>query len=161
MNDLQLRRCPHCERTGGHKMWPKSMLENRRLYGWCRECRKNIDAGYRIRNSDKIKTFSKEYKRTVSGLINTIFWGQKLSRKSSKSNKIVLYTLEELTEWVIKNPKFGELYLNWQNSGYDKWLKPSIDRILPSGNYDFKNIRLVTWKENDEKGKRERFKNVG
>lgn len=46
---------------------------------------------------------------------------------------------------------FDALYLNWINSGYDKWKKPSCDRIDDYKGYSFDNIRLVTWQDNKDK----------
>jgi len=52
---------------------------------------------------------------------------------------------------VYKQPNFEELYNNWVKHGYDKWYKPSVDRLNDDKGYSFSNIQLVTWKENSDK----------
>jgi hypothetical protein len=47
----------------------------------------------------------------------------------------------------IKN--FKVLYKNWVKSGYEKNFRPSVDRLDSTKGYSFDNIRLVTWKENN------------
>ena len=44
------------------------------------------------------------------------------------------------------------LYNEWVTSGYDKYAKPSLDRIDDYKGYSFDNIQLMTWGENDTKG---------
>lgn len=62
------------------------------------------------------------------------------------------YTREELQTWLITKTNFKELYLAWKRSGYDKYLKPSVDRINENESYSLDNIQLMTWKENKLKG---------
>ena len=62
------------------------------------------------------------------------------------------YTLVELREWVYAQSNFEELYNNWIESGCEKSLIPSIDRIDDSDHYHFDNIQLMTWNDNNLKG---------
>ena len=39
----------------------------------------------------------------------------------------------------------------WKSSGYNRWTKPSVDRLDDNLGYSFDNIQLMTWKENNEK----------
>ena len=58
------------------------------------------------------------------------------------------YTYEEFKSWVMAQPHYKELYDNYKDSGYDKNLVPSVDRLDPNKPYSFDNIELVTFKEN-------------
>lgn len=50
--------------------------------------------------------------------------------------------------------QFNKIYNKWLYSGKSKWLKPSIDHIIPSsigGNYDLDNLQFLSWFENRAK----------
>lgn len=97
---------------------------------------------------------NKEYWRTPKGRISSIFATQV---SSSKQRKHVLpkYTREELLEWAYQN-NLLTLHQQWEKSGYLKDYVPSIDRLDPTKEYSLDNIRLVTWKENNEKAYEDR-----
>lgn len=63
------------------------------------------------------------------------------------------FTKEQLIEWLIING-LNQLWINYLESGKDKNLKPSIDRIDPYKGYEFDNMQLITWRENHLKGVR-------
>lgn len=58
------------------------------------------------------------------------------------------YTRKELYEWLMSLSEFHVLYNEWVNSGYDKWLIPSVDRLNDKIHYMFGNVQLLTWRDN-------------
>jgi len=62
------------------------------------------------------------------------------------------------TEWYkayiekfYDNPNFNNIYKRWIKSGYEKYMKPSIDHINPkanNGTNDLSNLQFLTWFEN-------------
>ena len=100
---------------------------------------------------DKIK----EYYRTKKGMIGKIYDNQKLTSKH-RGHPMPSYTKKELREWMYSQSKFHELYDKWKASGYDRWLKPSCDRIDDYKPYTLDNLQLMTWQENKDKGHRDR-----
>ena len=58
------------------------------------------------------------------------------------------YTQEELLGWIQRQPHTDTLFKQWEESGYDKQLAPSADRIDDSKSYTLDNIRLVTYRDN-------------
>ncbi len=51
------------------------------------------------------------------------------------------------------NPRFNELYNKWIKTK-DKWIKPSLDHIIPKsngGSLSIENLRFVSWLENRTK----------
>lgn len=90
-----------------------------------------------------------EYKnrRTKDGLISIIYNSQKYNSKV-RNHQPPTYTKKELKNWVFSNPNFTAIYEEWISSGYEKDLKPSIDRLNNYKGYSFDNIQLTTWKEN-------------
>jgi len=57
----------------------------------------------------------------------------------------------ELKIWLYENG-LREKWIDYIESGYDKFKKPSIDRIDDYGIYEFSNMQLMTWRENMIKG---------
>lgn len=65
---------------------------------------------------------------------------------------------EVSTEWykeyLLKfyyDVQFSKLFSKWKESGYDKYMKPSIDHIVPrtsGGTNDLSNLQFLTWFEN-------------
>ena len=98
------------------------------------------------------KAYRYNYRRTKKGLIATIYDYQKRYSKI-RNHPMPLYTLKELRDWAFSQENFEELYQNWINSDYDKWTKPSIDRLEDDKPYAFENIQLMTWKENSDKAR--------
>ncbi len=88
--------------------------------------------------------------RTRRGVVRKIYSRQ---RSSSRNRNHVYpnYTFKELLDWVLSQPNFEELYSVWVDSNYDKWLKPSTNRLNNNKPYTFNNIELITWGQNDAK----------
>ncbi len=95
--------------------------------------------------------YYKSYKRSREGLIKSIYANQ---RQSSRKRKHVYpnYTSSELVSWTLKQVNFEVLYLDWLKSGFNKDMIPSIDRLKDNLPYSLDNIRVITWKENNDKG---------
>lgn len=59
------------------------------------------------------------------------------------------YDLSEFRHWLASQYKFHELYVGWVNSGYNSNKAVSVDRIDNNKGYEFNNIRLMSWKDNN------------
>ncbi len=79
-----------------------------------------------------------------------IYQHQKSSSKKRSMN-FPDYTLSEFSFWIKSQHNFKSLWDNYVESGYDKWVAPSCDRLDDYKPYTLDNIRLVTWKENNIK----------
>ena len=111
------------------------------------------------KRSEKQKETSLEnnrrYKLTRSGVVGTIYQSQRASSKR-RGHPMPEYTVEELRTAVLKMPLFDTLYNDWVASGYEKDLKPSLDRNDDDLPYLKSNITLMTWGENNAKGAADR-----
>ena len=101
---------------------------------------------------------TKKYQKTPKGVLNTIYRNQLTKQK--RSGVKVNYTYEEFKNKYLKNNKFLKLYNNWVKNNYLSDYKPSFDRIDNKKDYSFDNLQIITWKENNDKGRNERHKRV-
>ena len=95
------------------------------------------------------------YHKTKEGLVTKIYSAQK-QRSRVNHNPQPTYTRNELRDWLFSQRFFHELYDNWKQSNYSKDLTPSCDRIDDYDYYKLDNIRVITWIENNIKGKEDR-----
>ena len=96
-----------------------------------------------------------KYRQSKKGVVYTIYNSQKLS-SIRRGHKPPTYSLQDLREWAYSQKIFHELYEKWVLSDYDRWTKPSFDRIDDNLGYSLSNIQIMTWKENDMKDKHTR-----
>ena len=102
------------------------------------------------------KIYMDTYTKTELGVINLMYGLQRGSSKK-RGHNMPTYTKEEFTTWLYEN-NFKTLYDNWVDADYDKMVKPSADRLDDDLGYSFDNIRLVTWQENCNKGRKKGMK---
>lgn len=106
----------------------------------------------------KYDYIQKKYQDSPKGVLSIIYRNQ-LTKQKRKNIKIS-YTYEEFKNRFLNDKKYLELYNNWIKSGKDKNKKPSFDRIDNKKGYEFSNLQLITWEENNAKGRIERHKQV-
>ena len=108
----------------------------------CKKCTKNDS----FENKKNFSNTDGSYDRTEKGVVRVIY---KTQIRNSKLRKMEMpsYTKEELKQWMHEN-NFNDLFYKWVASGYDKNLKPSVDRTDDFKPYAFNNIKLGTWQEN-------------
>ncbi len=108
------------------------------------------DNGLQARCKSCASIIRSAYVKTKGGLTSRIYGKQReCSRKRGHQDPD--YTLKELRTWMYAQPNFEELFDNWVQSGYNKFKRPSVDRLDDNIGYSFNNIQLVTWLENDRK----------
>lgn len=100
-----------------------------------------------------------EYIKTKQGLTTSIYCTQKFSSKKRGHLK-PNYSLSELREWIFHQDIFHKLYDEWVESGYDKWKRPSCDRIDDYKPYSLDNLRVVSWMDNWTKSSDDRVNGV-
>lgn len=99
----------------------------------CKSCR-NI----RYNKSTPLRVFQKIYN---SQILHSV----------KRGHPIPNYNLEELKNWVDKQPNALALWKQYVASEYDKCKRPSIDRLDDTKPYTLNNIQLITWEENQNK----------
>lgn len=99
-----------------------------------------------------------KYQKSPKGVLNIIYRNQllKQKRKGIKVN----YSYEEFKDRYLTDEKYLSIYNNWLNNDCLKELKPSFDRIDRNKGYYFENLQIMTWGENNSKGRKENYKKV-
>ena len=119
----------------------KEKLEKQRIY---REKTNNKD--------------TKKYERTKKGKLMRLYRNMKSRVTGIQKKKAHLYNGKELLdknyfyEWSLNSKEFHLLFDEWERSGYDRKLCPSVDRIDSSRGYIIENMEWVTHSENSRRG---------
>ena len=136
----------------------------------CTVCEETKDVSmFMLRSNSKIKRRSMctecamekntEKNRTSSGVVEVIYNSQKINSKN-RGHVNPDYSLEDLKIWLFSQKLFHTLYLKWVDSGYEKDLKPSVDRLDDYKPYTMDNIQLVTWRENYRKAHKDKINRI-
>jgi len=100
-----------------------------------------------------------KYRKTVDGFFTNVY-GQHRSRSNQRGYPIPNYTKQQLRDKFEHTNKFIVLWEWWVLCDFEKYLTPSFYRIDSSKPYTLDNLQLMTWSENDRKGRKERSKSV-
>lgn len=94
--------------------------------------------------------YRQKNKYTFNHVSLQMFTDQNQNSKK-RGHKPPTYTLDELRTWIKAQPDTEALFIMWKVSGYNEYLKPSIDRIDNNISYEFDNLQMMTWRENNLK----------
>ncbi len=101
---------------------------------------------------------AREYERTIDGLLMRTYRNMQSRVEGIQVLKSHLYLGLELLDrqdfydWARSDKDFLEIYNAWVESGYERRLAPSINRIDPSMGYVLSNMRWLTHSENSRLG---------
>ena len=108
---------------------------------------------------------TKKYEKTKKGFLVRLYRNM-LSRVSGvQFTKFYLYQgksiLDKNTfyEWALNDNNFNKLFDAYEQSGYERKLAPSVDRINSNLGYEITNMEFVTMSENSKRGSISRYKN--
>lgn len=135
-----MKTCKRCEKSKKLTEYSKALSNKDRLNTRCKKC---------------IAELTMIYFRSLYGKITAIYNNQK-SLSIQRKHAPPSYTKKELEHWMNQNG-YKVLWETWKNSKYKPELSPSVDRLNDLFPYTLNNIRLVTWKENNNKNHKERF----
>ena len=125
--------CYLCKQRKSRNEFHKSKNRNDGLYPTCKKCQVIIDS-------------------RPKRLASRIYSAQK--RVSiRRGHPLPDYDALWLTEWLMSRDNFKDMHTKWIESDMKSDLRPSVDRINPLKPYTKDNIQLMTWGENDKKGR--------
>ena len=111
------------------------------------------------------KASNRKYWKTINGKLMVTY--NNMSRRVRGYVKpeiycgLMLLDRNEFYEWSKSNEDFNKLYNDWVDSGYERRLSPSIDRIDSCGGYVLDNTRWITHSENSRLGSISRWNSSG
>lgn len=101
------------------------------------------------------KLYNKKYRQEHKGELKywiTKVYGRMKRDNKGKFNLELPFSKEEFSIW-INQTNILQLLEQYKISNFDKNKCPSIDRIDDYKSYTFDNIQLLTWEENNTKGR--------
>lgn len=126
-----MKTCPKCSLKLPVEAFPKSKARPDGLGYMCRKCA-------------VLATQSRQ--KTQEGLVKKIYHNQRMTT-GKMGRPAPNYSEKELYDWAVSKG-LEQMWQTWRNSGYDRWLSPSVDRLDNNLSYSLNNIQLVTWREN-------------
>jgi len=99
-----------------------------------------------------------KYERTKYGKLMRIYRNMKSRIEGVQKLKHHLYVgkylmpKDEFYAWAVMSADFHRLFREWEESGYDRKLAPSVDRVDSSIGYRTWNMQWVTHSENSRRG---------
>lgn len=129
-----------------------------------RETRNRLQRERRQRSNNVI---TKKYEKTVNGFLMRLYRNMKSRIRGVQKEKYHLYEGKELLDknefydWAKSNGTFVRLFEEYEKSGYDRKLAPSVDRIDSSKGYEISNMEFVTHSENSRRGGLYKINNNG
>ena len=107
---------------------------------------------------------TKKYEKTKKGFLMRLYRNmqsrvdgvQKLKHHLYKGK--YLLPREEFYEWALNDESFHKLFEEYESSGYERKLAPSVDRVDSSCGYSIDNMEFVTMSENSRRGNESRRK---
>ena len=102
------------------------------------------------KDPDYMVKYRQRNKRTIDGWITKVY-GRMRHSSIEKEMPVPIFTKEELKEWAVEKG-LKQMMTRWIEGGCTKSLTPSVNRLDDYKPYEFHNMELVTWAENNSKG---------
>jgi len=121
----------------------------------CRLCRNEIQREKRKRERNGITL---RYEKTKKGFLMRLYRNMVSRINGIQKAKSHLYegksllAKEDFYQWAMGCTTFHVLWDEWVDSGYDRKLTPSVDRINSNEGYALANMEWVTHSENSRRG---------
>ena len=123
------------------------MWTNKQRNEWTRKWRKkNGNASTNKYEKTRKGFLMRKYRNMQSRVLGI----QKLKAHLYKG--LYLLSREDFYNWSYNHAEFLKLFVKWRNSGYDRKLCPTVDRVDPSKGYELGNMEWVTHSENSRRG---------
>lgn len=94
---------------------------------------------------EKMDVYMKTYKGTTARMHNHM-----KHRNLDREREAPDFTLAEFRDWFIEKEGM-KIFDKWVTSGYNRHMRPSIDRLDPLKGYVFSNMQIITYAQNIRK----------
>jgi hypothetical protein len=112
----------------------------------------------RIRRKKNGNVETHRYEKTPKGFLMRKYRNMESRVKGIQYKKAHLYKglyllpRKDFYNWAIPHIQFHKLYVEWIDSGYNRKLCPTVDRINTTKGYEISNMRWITHSENSRLG---------
>ena len=125
-----------------------------------------INAAQRVSRRANGNAYTKKYEKTKPGFLMRAYRNMLSRVKGIQVKKAHLYSGLEILEkaqfydWAMRSKEFHKLWDEWEESGHDRKLCPSVDRKDSSLGYCLSNMEWVTHSVNSSRGALSRYGKV-
>lgn len=127
----------------------------------CRSCKNGKQKSSRKSNGN---AHTKKYEKSKPGYLMRSYnnmLGRVLGRvKPHLYEGLPILDRDLFYKWSLNNEDFNRLFQEYEESGYDQRLAPSVDRVDSKLGYTLDNIRWLTHAENSSLGSILRWKTI-
>ena len=126
---------------------------------WTKKKRREYNQNYYSENKEVILGQTNFYKKSLfeKRKISLYHWAMTAYRnmedrvsgrvRSGAKGKLICGR-KDFYKLVMTNWQLKEVYTKWRNSGYDRQLSPSVDRINSNAGYTINNIQFLSSYDN-------------
>lgn len=102
-----------------------------------------------------MKEYRQQSKYTKSAWITKVYGRMKRDNKNKFGISELPFSKDDFIMWIENeySIKFDKLFSEWVDSGFLKDKVPSVDRIDDYQSYILENMQILTWEENNLKGR--------
>lgn len=143
--------CNRCQNLKSVSLFHTKKSSKDGLSNYCAKCDNEIIRERRVRNNNQT---TKKYERTLNGKLVRTYRNMLsrvrgiLKKKSHLYEGLDIIDKDKFYEWSLNDAEYLRIFKEWEKSGYDIKLSPSIDRMDSSEGYVEGNIRWLTFSEN-------------
>jgi hypothetical protein len=126
--------------------------------GHANQCRLCLNAHQREKRKREGNKITRKYEKSHQGFLMRVYRNMQSRVTGVQAQKSHLYlglpllSREDFYEWAVKQDSFFWLFYQWEQSGYDRHLTPTVDRINSNEGYRIGNMEWVTHSENSRRG---------
>jgi len=119
----------------------------------------------RIKRKENGNAATHKYEKTKHGFLMRLYRNMQSRIDGVQKQKFHLYEgknllpRDEFYEWASSNDEFHRLFKIWEDSGYERKLTPSVDRVNSAIGYYLSNMEFVTQSINSSRGSLSRHQN--
>lgn len=119
--------------------------------------------GYK-KNPEAHKQACKNYEKTPKGFAMRLYRNMESRVKGIQWQKSHLYqnmtilSREDFYNWFLNSEDFKKLFTEYEASGFQRKLAPSVDRINSEKGYEIENMQIITMSENSRRGTASKIK---
>lgn len=119
----------------------------------------------RIKRKENGNAATHKYEKTKHGFLMRLYRNMQSRVDGVQKQKFHLYEgksllkRDEFYEWASSNDAFHKLFKIWEDSGYERKLAPSVDRVNSAIGYYLSNMEFVTQSVNSSRGSLSRHQN--